>query len=249
MILKLDTHVHSEKSFDCLQSLEEIAKACKGSGVHGAVICDHDIARTKFEIIDGILILPGIEISTELGHLLGLLINEKVEPTRDFKVALNRIHAAGGLAVLAHPFENRHLTNEFINTRIDNLADMLDGIECANGRAPLFVERANEYAYAAAKRLGLAQFGGSDAHTHIEIGRTYTQIEIDSENIENITFEDLKKAFKTGSSVAVCEKTPPKSSLVKSQFIRHIKNRSSLKKWIKHIAMIVRLYTVGASKK
>ncbi len=249
MILKLDTHVHSEKSFDCAQSLEEIAKACKEIGTHGAVICDHDIARTELEIIDGILILPGIEISTEHGHLLGLFINDKLEPTRDFEEAVNRIHAAGGLAVLAHPFENRRLTNEFINERIDKLADMLDGIECANGRAPLFVERANEYAYAAAKRLGLAQFGGSDAHTPVEVGKTYTEIEIDTDSIENITIDDLRKAFRSGTSATVYGKIPPKSSLVKSQFIRHRKNKSSLKKWIKHIAMIVRLYTVGASKK
>lgn len=249
MILKLDAHVHSKKSFDCVQSLEDIAKACKECGTHGAVICDHDIACTEFKIIDGILILPGIEISTEHGHLLGLLINENVEPTRDFELAVERIHAAGGLAVLAHPYENRRLTNEFVRKRIEKLADKLDGIECANGRAPLFVERANEYAYADAERLGLAQLGGSDAHTHIEVGKTYTEIEIDTDNIENITVQDLKKAFKAGASTAVYGKIPPKSSLVKSQFIRHRKNKSSLKKWIKHIAMIVRLYTVGASKK
>lgn len=249
MKLKLDMHVHSEKSFDSLQSLSDITAACKNKGVDGVCICDHDVARVDFEIKDGILILPGIEISTEYGHLLGLLIEREVKPTRDFAEAVKRIYEAGGVAVLAHPFENRKIPNETLDKRVDEAAKIIDGIEVQNGRAPLFVKRANEYAYVAAKRVGLSEFGGSDAHTPTEVGGVYTEIEVDAQSVDAITLDIIREALKKGRTTAIYKSEPPKSSLVKSQFIRHTKGKSGLKKWLKYLAFTARLYTVGPSKK
>lgn len=187
MELRIDMHVHSEKSYDGSLSVESIAAVAKGRGLTGVCITDHDISYTGPDEIFGVNIYSGIEISTDEGHLLGLFLDAPVEPTKDFKEAAKRIREAGGIAVLAHPYQNRRMKPEKRYIHIAELARELDGIEIYNSRAESKVKRANEYAKMTAEDLNLLQSVGSDAHVGREIGNAF--IIIKSENRDSVSLK------------------------------------------------------------
>lgn len=247
MKLKLDLHVHSEKSFDCVQSLDDIVKACKERGIDGACICDHDESKTDFEIRDGILLIPGVELSTEYGHILGLFLNSPVNPERDFEKAVTSIHKAGGLAFFAHPFEKRKKKKSETDKMLSDVISRIDGIETQNSRCELFVKNGNDCAKEIARKLGAVQVGGSDGHTKDEIGNSITEIEVDTDKVEKVTLLMLKTALADGKTTVEKIRTTKKSAIVKSQFIRHKKTKLEIRKWIKYIAFVVRLYLLPGS--
>lgn len=84
--------------------------------------------------------------------------------------AIDAIHAAGGVAVLAHPVQLR-LPEELLEHTVARLKDMgLDGIETRHSdHAPADVERFTAYA----QRFNLVATGGSDYHgtrKHVALG-------------------------------------------------------------------------------
>lgn len=129
MELRLDLHIHSERSFDGCMSLSEIVALARERGLNGVAICDHDRVLDEVPEFDDFLVIPATEVSTERGHLLGLFVREPIE-TRKFSESVTAIHAQGGLAVIAHPFEHSTDAN-----RLDDVMSRLDGVEIWNSRA------------------------------------------------------------------------------------------------------------------
>ena len=235
MIFRIDTHVHSEKSFDSLQSLKIIAAEAKKKGIDGICICDHNIPFVDSAVIDGVMIFGGIEISTEYGHLLGLFIKEPVVPIRSYDEAVARIKDAGGIAVLAHPYENGKVSKDYLDERLDNLAYMLDGIEVVNSRATQYVRHANKYALEAAERTAKPRFAGSDAHLPEEIGSAYAEIEIEERSEEAVRaalLANTAKIFTTG--------TVRRRNVVKSQYIKYLKSANRAKAYRKFMLRAVK---------
>ena len=76
MRLTLDLHLHSQASPDGRMTVEEIAAAARARGLHGVAVCDHDVVYTGPTEVDGVLLIPGVEFSTEHGHLLGLFVRQ-----------------------------------------------------------------------------------------------------------------------------------------------------------------------------
>lgn len=191
MEIKLDLHVHSRRSPDGIMTIEEIAALEKARGIHGAAICDHDLALTDPPRFDDFLIIPGIEVSTQLGHLLGLFVTGPVD-TRDFFEAVDIIHSQGGLAVLAHPFEHSR-----DGARLAPAVPRLDGIEVWNSRADRKIHDANALAASFAQVCRLPRFGGSDAHCPQEVGSGFTVVEA-----RELTLEAVKAALLAGGGQA-----------------------------------------------
>lgn len=167
--MKFDLHIHSEASHDSRATVEEIIQSAKERGLSGIAICDHN----KF--YDGplpkdFILLRGCEFSTPFGHLLGIGMKEAVE-ARDFEELIRKIHAAGGIAILAHPYEHSKYAE-----KLESIAHLLDGVEVFNARATRKNKWANDLAFEFARRHRLAIFAGSDAHTPLEVGRGYIEI-------------------------------------------------------------------------
>ena len=102
MEVKLDLHIHSEHSPDGRMALDEIVACARARGLQGVAVCDHDRALTETLDAPDFLLIPGIELSTDRGHLLGLFVTEQIE-ARELDAAIDAVHACGGLAVMAHP--------------------------------------------------------------------------------------------------------------------------------------------------
>ena len=180
MDLKLDLHVHSAISPDGCMPIEEIVSCALQKGIHGVAICDHNTVYSKPSEFSDFVLIPGAEFSTEYGHLLGLFVKEPI-PKGDFFETVSAIHAQGGIAVLAHPFE--HTSSSM---KIDEIARFLDGVEVWNSRALRKNRQANQLAMEFAQRHGLLLFAGSDAHLPKEIGSACMTIKAEDHSLSAI---------------------------------------------------------------
>ncbi|MFR5406066.1 MAG: PHP domain-containing protein [Oscillibacter sp.] len=58
MELRLDLHIHSERSFDGCMSLSEIVALARERGLNGVAICDHDRVLDEVPEFDDFLVIP-----------------------------------------------------------------------------------------------------------------------------------------------------------------------------------------------
>ena len=112
----------------------------------------------------------------------------KVDP----KDAVNIIHAAHGVAVLAHPVLY-HLGKEQMNALLDNVCNAgIDGIEAIYSTYKPADER---YIRTLAKEHNLLISGGSDYHgdnkPHIQLGRGMGHLFVPSEVLDNLRKRSL----------------------------------------------------------
>ncbi len=104
-------HVHTTRS-DGRGTVEEVAAAAKAAGLHFVVLTDHnDFTPREPAFVDGVLMVPGVEISTAHGHLVAFGMRrplEGVRPWMDGGEAEAAVERAGGVSVLAHPVQERN---------------------------------------------------------------------------------------------------------------------------------------------
>jgi predicted metal-dependent phosphoesterase TrpH len=119
----------------------------------------------------------GEEVTTRRGHLLALFIEERIPPWRPLAETVERIHAAGGIAIAAHPMAPltpsigvgslQLLHHDPVPTR------HLDGIELLNPSAAGRVRHAARHRLNQ-ELLALPAVGFSDAHVVEGIGTGWT---------------------------------------------------------------------------
>ena len=214
MKIKLDLHTHSAASHDGRMSVDEIVRLAKARGLNGVAITDHDVTLTDAPQYDDFLVIPGCEFSTEYGHLLGLFLREPIG-TLPFAEAVASIHAQGGLAVLAHPFERSRSAE-----RIEPIAALLDGVEVWNGRAERKIRDANALARQYAEARGLRQFAGSDAHVPEEVGNGVISL-----NVPELTLEAVKAAL-LNADVEISGRRGASLCVARSQYAKLKKRRA-----------------------
>ena len=188
MELRLDLHIHSERSFDGCMSLSEIVALARERGLNCVAICDHDRVLDEVPEFDDFLVIPATEVSTERGHLLGLFVREPIE-TRKFSESVTAFHAQGGLAVIAHPFEHSTDAN-----RLDDVMSRLDGVEIWNSRADRKNKSANAMARELAQKWKKPVTAGSDAHVPEEVGGGVTVLEADELSLSAVKAALLRGA-------------------------------------------------------
>ncbi|QLG50905.1 PHP domain-containing protein [Natrinema halophilum] len=137
-------------------------------GLDGVATTNHDY-YTAFDSSSGVEPLPGIEITTDRGHVLVVGPNPP-EATKPGALSPNEAvalaHDRDCAAIVAHPFRN---------SSVRELDDVpFDAIE-VNGKHP----RSRPLVEELAAERDLPLVGGSDAHYPFEVGRAYTVIEAD----------------------------------------------------------------------
>ncbi|MWV39677.1 PHP domain-containing protein [Natrialba sp. INN-245] len=186
-MLSIELHVHSELSYDGRDPVDLILEQAKGVGLDAIAITDHDEIEASLEAAErapeyGLVGIPGMEISSKAGHVLGLGLEEEVPPGLSFESTLAAIHAQDGLAVIPHPFqESRHGVIARISR--DELAEG-DAIEVYNSR--LLTGRANRQAERFARSRGLPMTAGSDAHISEMVGQAVTRVDADERSVDAI---------------------------------------------------------------
>lgn len=160
-------------------------------GLDGIALTNHDYYR-PFDIPAGRPnFIPGIEITTTLGHLLivGPDPPRRMVPGRRTpEEVVSRAHSNGCAAIIPHPFRRSLVRESGAN---------FDAVEI-NGKHPDNADRVR----ALSETLGIPIVGGSDAHYPFEVGRAFTRIEA-----AELTPEAVVKAIREGAVEACIRDT------------------------------------------
>jgi predicted metal-dependent phosphoesterase TrpH len=205
--VRVDFHVHSIHSSDSTITPKDLVKYAKNRSLDAIAITDHNQIEGAIDIANEIdlLIIPGIEISTKSGHIVGLNVRKIIPRSMSVEDTVDCIHNAGGLAVACHPFA------WFKGSLGDNITENFDAIETINSSAFPF-NRCKDKATEIAEKLNLAQIAGTDAHNPQSIGLAYAVLEAEP-NIKDIIKAILEKRSQAFG------KPLPISARVKQQFL------------------------------
>ena len=149
-------------------------------------VTDHEDIRGGLEARDlaarlghRVQVVPGAEITTRHGHVLGLFIETTPPSFRSIEETVDAIHEQNGLAVVPHPMSwlTRSISQRTLKRLLDGSEPRIqfDGIELANPSPAGKVTRSR--AAAANEQWSLAETGGSDAHHLGHIGTGWTEFE------------------------------------------------------------------------
>jgi predicted metal-dependent phosphoesterase TrpH len=177
MKIRLDLHVHSIYSFDSVIDPQGLADICARRGIAGVAVTDHDSLEgglTFAAELPDLIIIPGEEIRSREGEIIGLFLSEEISPGLSALETMRLIHEQGGLVIIPHPFDYIKL-KRMTWSRLEELRGEIDAIEVLNGKPRYW--GANRRARSFADRFSIPATAGSDAHKNDHIGLVYTEME------------------------------------------------------------------------
>jgi hypothetical protein len=198
MQVTADLHVHSNYSKDSLITPEDLVYHAKKRGLTAVAVTDHNQIEGSLKIAKEVdfLIIPGMEVSSADGHIVALRLNELIPKGLRAAETVDRIHAAGGIAIAVHPYA------WFKGSLASHVEEAkFDAIETLNASAFPF-GRCKRKAIEVAQKLHLPQTGGTDAHYGPAIGCGYTAIECEP------TVDEIVKAIVGGRCKPMGQKVP-----------------------------------------
>ena len=183
----MDIHCHTRYGSSCsYMSPEEMLRQAVQVGLDGLCITEHDIpwdrdAIKKLSDRFGILVVGGIEVSTEYGEVLVFGIHNPVFDVKDIHELRRRVDRSGGIMVAAHPFRGAHgfVKWDPVKGLIIKLEEALqlpifevvDAVEVFNGMAP---EWELDLCSTVCDSLKIRGTAGSDAHNTGQVGDCVT---------------------------------------------------------------------------
>ncbi|MEW6528475.1 MAG: PHP domain-containing protein [Candidatus Micrarchaeota archaeon] len=196
--MKLDLHMHTWYSLDSFNGLEEIIKKTRELGIIPAITDHNNInAHAHFKKIDKEFnFIPGEEITTNEGEIIGLYLNEAIKKGTRFLETIDLIKEQGGLTYLPHMYDNRGYGVSNLE-----LAKKVDIIEVYNPRCLCSAHNQKAMQFAAENKKYCG--AGSDSHFIFEIGNAY--VELYNENILDSDISEPKgllKALKSGKIIS-----------------------------------------------
>lgn len=174
--IKVDLHVHTCYSPDSLTSLEDVVTMSVRRGLGALVITDHNSIEGALTLrgMAPFQIIVGEEIDTSEGEIAGLFLKEYIPRGLTPAETVARIKEQGGLVYVPHPFDLQR-RSRLRDSALRSIIDDVDIFEVLNARVlwPAHNARARRFA----QTHGLLMGAGSDAHTPLEIGRAYVEME------------------------------------------------------------------------
>jgi predicted metal-dependent phosphoesterase TrpH len=165
-----DFHIHVNFSQDSIITPKNLVKIAQKRAISVIAVTDHNCFEgaksTLKEAKDtnaAIMVVPGMEISSDHGHVIALFIQEKIR-SKKYDEILEEVDNQDGLVVIPHPCKKGQ---EFTRKEYAK-ADLLEGL---NGRA---TTTENESAIKLADSLCMSVIAGSDSHIPFELGRVRT---------------------------------------------------------------------------
>jgi predicted metal-dependent phosphoesterase TrpH len=184
--LKIDLHVHTCYSRDSSITLKQVVSFAKKRGLDGVAVTDHNTVEGALKLkTSDIIVVPGIEVSTLNGHLLGLNVTTPIPAKLGIEETIQLIHDAGGIAVAPHP-------TAFYKSPPSRKVSSYDAVEVMNASSVPF-SLLTHYSRKFAESLGLPQTGGSDSHYAPEIGTAYTVVK------SGAAVDEIVSAIKKGN--------------------------------------------------
>jgi len=201
----IDLHNHTRAlSWDSDLDVDDLVERAKKAGLDGICLTehdyfwDHDTVRQIAKRHD-YLVIPGIEVNTEDGHVLCFGLEKYVYGMHRFAELAEHVGQAGGAMVAAHPYRRRmpwhpekesELEEALARAARNTIWDACQGVELINGRG---TPSENEFSARLGEMLGRPATAGSDAHRAADIGVCATEF---LGRIEGL--DDLIEALRAG---------------------------------------------------
>jgi predicted metal-dependent phosphoesterase TrpH len=180
---KADLHIHTTHSHDSSCTVPAVLEwAASMTGLDVIAITDHDAFDGALEAVRrapefGIEVIPGCEISTQAGHLLGLFLERPVPAGLTLLETILRVGEQGGLCVAAHPTAilAHGLKGQAVRDalRDPDARKVLVGLETVN--TGIFFQATNRNALRINQEVRLSPTGSSDSHVLWTMGMGYTE--------------------------------------------------------------------------
>jgi hypothetical protein len=191
----IDLHCHTLPLSQCsaLQA-EQLVDLAHARGLDGICLTEHDRTWDREALSDlrrrtGFLVLAGMELTTDMGHVLAFGLPTGNAAFAEGRAAFEAAQQAGGLLFLAHPARDG-----LLRVTADTV-EIFESVEAVNGSDSRLQNLA---ATGLARGFRLPGIGGSDAHTTAEAGRAATRFD------GHITDEEsLLAALRSGQYEAV----------------------------------------------
>jgi len=193
-LIQADLHIHTVYSSDSLIQPKTLVDMLSAhSFIKVAAVTDHDSVRGCKATVElasaylDILIIPGVEITTQHGDLLVLGTEELPPKPWSPEAVVDYAKSIDAVTVVAHPFREygmRDLARKY----------EFDAVEVLNGNSSA---AENNEAKALAKSMSLPGTAGSDAHQVSELFTVNTKIEA------SLSIAGVLKAIKKGSVSAL----------------------------------------------
>jgi hypothetical protein len=167
----IDLHCHTLPRSTCSQlHPDDLVAAARAAGLDGICLTEHDRWWPERELDAlrqraGFLVLAGVELTTDLGHVLAFGLPESASKPIAADLAAHA-EAHGALLFLAHPARDSLLR---LNRQV---TDTFASVEAVNGSDS---HLKNLAATGIARAFRLPGIAGSDAHTLAEVGRAATR--------------------------------------------------------------------------
>ena len=198
----VDMHVHTVRgAADSSLTPDQLIEEARRIGLTGVNISEHDRVWNpqqldEFRQRSGLFVSRGMEVSTDLGHMIVVGLDGYVPGIRKATELRRVLDDIGGFMTVAHPF--RHFFDP-IHFRRDGrppfemtpeeaaermpVFRIVDEIEVANGGSTL---RENQFALKVAQLLGKRGIGASDCHSTNGVGYYVTVFEEELQDQEHM---------------------------------------------------------------
>jgi predicted metal-dependent phosphoesterase TrpH len=182
--VRLDLQVHSVLgSGDSVIQPDELADACVSAGIDGVGLTEH--STTRYEELRSALedrgckLLPGREVAFGPHHVLVFSADEDLLRSLPTKPAAEQLADPALACLWAHPaFPGGAGVYPPMVPNHDRMKEFLNAVELLNGRR-MHVADGISQAFDAARQLGLPLTAGSDAHRPDEVGKCFTEVEVE----------------------------------------------------------------------
>lgn len=172
--MRIDMHVHTHGSFDCLSDPHAVVQRALERGIDRICVTDHNEVDVALALRDEYpdRVIAGEEVKTAEGvDVIGLFMRERIPAGTPARATCEQIRKQGGIVYVPHPFAAGKGGGGRI---LDEIEDLIDAVEGFNARlhAPELNRRAMQWA----NDRNLPVGAGSDAHTLREIGRAWVDV-------------------------------------------------------------------------
>lgn len=165
---------------------------------------------------DRVHCIVGEEIMTQSGEIIGLFLRENIPAGLSAAETIQRIRMQNGIVYVPHPYDEKRSKTVLDEQVIAGFKDVIDCIECYNGRnvSAEYGERQTEIA----QRYGLKKIIGSDAHTSMEAGRNYVVLQVPPVDPESFRASLETAQFHTEKCIPLAHKITKICKAVKMLF-------------------------------
>ena len=185
----IDLHSHTwPRSHDSVLNPDDLIVRAKQAGLDAVVFTEHDTCWDAKSIDElsakhSFLVLAGIEISTDDGHMLAFGLDKYVFGMHRARELASYVEQGNGAIVAAHPYRRQmpwfSRSDEEYQSALDKASrnpayQYVLGLETLNGRGS---DKENDFSLRLAQMMQLGGTGGTDSHSISDIGKCATFFE------------------------------------------------------------------------